>query len=230
MGADLRFGGGDKAEADPIAEQAGRGAQAQWQAVEQGVEQAGPAVELCQVLIEPGEVVHFSRRSLFHGKANPVAASRQGLALVERLGADLTAVIDPGQAGHMALLGGGQLAILQPFGGIAARGPGGAGQQGAQCLVQIADEAVDGTEAAAGRGLAHGLSPGIGAGAGAVNGSRFTVHGAVDDVPSLVAALPVDVSGALVGASLGIGDVFALSSNTTHSRSRRGELSIYPVC
>jgi len=100
--ADLIFSSSDEAQADAIADQTGRGANPERQPVEKRIEHAGVAAQLADALFTPGQMVDFLIRRLFHRPTYLREASRQGLALVQRLSADFAGVVDAHQAGNVA--------------------------------------------------------------------------------------------------------------------------------
>jgi hypothetical protein len=62
------------------------------------------AVQLANALLAPGQVVDFFFGGMLHGLAHLGQLGGQGLALVQRLGADFTGVVDAHQAGDVAAL------------------------------------------------------------------------------------------------------------------------------
>ena len=101
MLAHLVFGGGDEAQADPVADQPGGGTDAEGQAVEDRIEDAGTAAQLADALLAPGQVVDLLPAAS-PSPRGPGQLGGQRLALVQRLGADLAGVVDAHQAGDMA--------------------------------------------------------------------------------------------------------------------------------
>ncbi|MCY1457008.1 hypothetical protein D9M71_742650 [compost metagenome] len=99
------LGGGDKTQADLVADQAGQCADAERHAVEQWVEYAWMATELTDTLFAPGQVVNLFFGRVLHGLAHLWQLGGQGLALVQRLGADFTGMVDTHEAGYVAGLG-----------------------------------------------------------------------------------------------------------------------------
>ncbi len=102
MLADLVFGRRDKAETDAVADQPGRGPDAEGKAIENRVEHTGVAAQLADALLTPGQMIDLLIRSLLHRLAHLRQARRQCLPLVKRLGADFTGVVDAHQPGNMA--------------------------------------------------------------------------------------------------------------------------------
>src|SRR5690554_5174429 len=91
----------------------------------------------------PDQVVVLLRSRLFHGAADIVGAGRQCLALIERLGADLAAVVDPHQPRRLPAFGIGQLGLGNGFCGIGPAGRDRVAQQGAQADVELDQEVVE---------------------------------------------------------------------------------------
>ncbi|MCY1180900.1 hypothetical protein D9M73_213730 [compost metagenome] len=60
------------------------------------------AVQLANALLAPGQVVDFFLSGMLHGLAHFGQLGGQGLALVQRLGADFTGMVDAHQPGNMA--------------------------------------------------------------------------------------------------------------------------------
>ncbi len=102
MLAHLVFGSSDEAQADLVADQAGEGADTKRHAIEQRVEHAGVAAQLTDALFAPGQVVDFFLGGMLHGLAHLWQLGGQGLALIERLGADFTGMVDAHQASDVA--------------------------------------------------------------------------------------------------------------------------------
>ena len=90
---------------------------------------------------------------LFLSRARHAAAGlwqlrRQGLTLVEPLGADLAGVVDPHEAGDMAALLFAKFGVGQSGGGIRALGDLGWSEQGANGLIEADQQLVRGSEIA----------------------------------------------------------------------------------
>ncbi len=101
MADHLILGGGDEAQADPVADQTGDRADSERQTVKQRVEHAGLAAELADTLLAPGQVIDFLVGGMFHGRAHLRQLGGQCLALIKRLGANLASVVDAHQTGDM---------------------------------------------------------------------------------------------------------------------------------
>ena len=93
----LAFGLDHKAQADAVAQAAGQKANAEGTGIPERVEQTWAAAQFIKTLLRPREVVGFFARGLLHLLAQRVTARRQRLRLVQRLGADLTDMVDAHQ-------------------------------------------------------------------------------------------------------------------------------------
>lgn len=60
------------------------------------------AVQLANALLAPRQVVDFFLGGMFHGLAHFGQLGRQGLTLVQGLGADFTGMVDAHQPGNVA--------------------------------------------------------------------------------------------------------------------------------
>lgn len=60
------------------------------------------AAKLANTLLAPGQVVDLFFGGVLHGLAHLRQPGGQGLALIERLGADFTGMVDTHEPGHMA--------------------------------------------------------------------------------------------------------------------------------
>src|SRR5260370_40449432 len=108
---DLPLGLGEKSEIPALAQSPGGITESQRTRVPQGVEQAQPAAELAYALSTPGEMIGLLARCLCERVLDVVVQRRQCLALVQRLGADLAAGIDPHQRGRVAAQTGAAIAL-----------------------------------------------------------------------------------------------------------------------
>ena len=101
------------------------------------------AVQLANALFAPGQVVHFFLGGVFHGLAHFGQLGGQGLALVQRLGADFTGVVDTHQPGNMAGLLFVKVDVRLDDGRRRAGGLAAEGQQGAHGGIGLQQQAVE---------------------------------------------------------------------------------------
>ena len=111
MTFDLAFGFGDEAEAGPVAQQGGEGADAERSGIPEWIEEAGPAAELLEPGFAPGEVVGLLARRMQQEFADFGVAREQRLGVVQGLGGDLAGMVDAHQRGGFPAVVGRQRGI-----------------------------------------------------------------------------------------------------------------------
>ena len=145
MRLDLAFGLGQKAQIPARAESACRIAQCERSGVPEWIEQAQAPAQFGYALLSPGEVLGFLACGLRQGARHRSIVARQRLPLIQRLRADLAAVVHPHQRSRMALFGVGELRLGKRAPWQGPRRHRGRRQR-AQDLVEFDDQFVDAVE------------------------------------------------------------------------------------
>ncbi len=101
MRLDLAFGFGQKSQIPFVTQGTSQQAEAEGPQVKQRVEQAFAPPELDNPLLCPGQMLSFFVGGTTQGFANARVATGQGLPLIESLGADFAAMIDPHETSSM---------------------------------------------------------------------------------------------------------------------------------
>ena len=118
---DLAFGFHDEAQIDAIAGEAGGDPDGERACIPKGIEPRRTVVELREALLRPREM--FFLLSCGHGELAPDARidGKHGLRGVERLGADLSRVIDAHETGGVAAFRGREHGVVQIGAGYPTR-------------------------------------------------------------------------------------------------------------
>ncbi len=102
---DLAFRFSEKAEAQSIADGRRGSTNNKGSRVPQRIEDAGARIQLLEPLLAPGQMIAFLGGGLQQILPGGRRSSHQGLAVVERLGRDLTGMVYPHQSGNVAAVG-----------------------------------------------------------------------------------------------------------------------------
>ncbi len=101
VAADLLFGGGNKAEADFIADFASDGTNAEGEGIKRRIQATGVAAEIFNAFFAPDQVVDFFFGRVLHCFAYFRQFRCQGLTLIQRLCTDFTGMVNSHQPGSM---------------------------------------------------------------------------------------------------------------------------------
>ena len=139
---DLTFGLRDEPETPLVAEYPAGGADGEGTRVPEWTEPADIFAELLDTLLAPGKMIELLVGGALHLCLDALVACDRSVALVERLGTDLTRMIDAHHAGRVSLLSGIEVGIDDVLGGVSARCATGRRGDSSQGIVGAGKQAI----------------------------------------------------------------------------------------